>query len=263
MAGEDGAIRRNLREFGDLTEFSVQALGDMPRALRYVSEILRQAAIIVRGTTVFVFIMGFFIGVVETIVGYYFLRSAGAADYTPLIAGVAAARVSGAFMFGYIFSAKVGCGLVAEIGAMSISEELDAYEVEGVGAGIYVVATRVLGALLFVPIATAVAVLGNIAGSYIEAVVILRANSNAVFSEFVWSNFGVPDLLFAFVLIGVLALSIALVGCYYGFRTKGGPDQVGAAAARSLVINLVLVHVICGTAFYAVYGANLGLPIGG
>ena len=71
-------------------------------------------------------------------------------------------RAAVPIMFGYVFSAKVGCGLVAEIGAMRINDEIDAFEVEGVNPMSYVVGTRLIGALIFVPIAVTVAPAGRI-----------------------------------------------------------------------------------------------------
>lgn len=256
-------LRGTLDDAGDLASFSGRTIIGLPLSLRFAAETLRQLAILVRGSTFLIAVMVVFVGFSATNYGYYFLRSAGAADYVGLVPGVVGPRLIAALLFGYTFAAKVGCGLVGEIGSMKINEELDAYEVEGVTAQRYVVGTRVLAALLYVPIIVPVALVAATAGAYVDAVILLDAVSAETFLRFNWANQGVADQIFAFVVILVLALVIVLVACWCGLRTERGPAGVGAATSRSLVINLVAIHVIIGIADIAIYGASLGLPIGG
>jgi phospholipid/cholesterol/gamma-HCH transport system permease protein len=257
-------LRQRLEEFGELSRFSAGTLKDTPASFKYTAEVLRQLAILVRESTLIIAMMVVFVGFSATNYGYYFLKSAGAADYIGLVPGVVGARLIAALLFGYAFAAKVGCGLVAEIGAMKINEELDAFESEGVPTQRYVVGTRVAAALLYTPIITPIALAAATVGSYINAVLVIHAVPSATFFHFDWSNQSLGDQIFAYVLILLLATTIALVSCFYGMRAKGGPAGVGDAVARSLVINLVMVHVIIGLGDALIYGgANLGLPIGG
>jgi phospholipid/cholesterol/gamma-HCH transport system permease protein len=257
-------IRDRLEEFGDLSRYSVSTLRDTPGAFRYTSEVLRQLSILVRESTLIIASMVLFVGFSATSYGYYFLKAAGAGDYIGLVPGVVGARLIAALLFGYAFAAKVGCGLVAEIGAMKINEELDAFESEGVPTQRYVVGTRVAAALLYTPIITPIALAAATAGSYINAVLVIHAVPSATFFHFDWSNQALGDQFFAYVMILLLATTIVLVSCFYGTRAKGGPAEVGTAVARSLVINLVMIHVILGLGDALIYGgANLGLPIGG
>jgi phospholipid/cholesterol/gamma-HCH transport system permease protein len=252
-----------LREWGDLTEFSLDTLRSVPGSLRYFSEVLRQAAILVRGSSFMIASMAFFLGISVTNFGYYILKAAGATDFTGLIAGVANPRVASGIIFGYAFAAKIGCGLASEIGAMRINEELDALESQAVSPLRYAVATKVCGALLFTPIAAGFALLFCMAGAQFTALNVLHALPKASFDQYAWGLQGVPDELFALVTMMVCAVAIILVGAYYGFRASGGPPGVGSAVARSLLVNLVLIHVITGVCEFAVYGTNPHLPIGG
>ena len=61
----------------------------------------------------------------------------------------------------------------------------------------------------------------------------------------------------------VIGITIVLVGTYYGYTASGGPVGVGAATARSMVVNLVLIHFIGGTLSLLFWGTNARLPIGG
>jgi phospholipid/cholesterol/gamma-HCH transport system permease protein len=260
---ESGALRDGLREYGGLASFSFSTLKELPGSARYASEVLRQAAILVRGSTLVLFVLPFFLGVTQTNYGYYTLRSAGAGDYAGLVSGVATPRLSALFALGYIFAAKVCCGLVSEIGAMKINEEIEAYDAEATSPRQYVVGTRVLGALLYTPIAAGVGIFGATVGSYVNTVYILNAVSAETFNRYHWSNQAPFDYAFGFTVALIMMVGMVLVACYYGFRTTGGPAGVGASSARSLLVNLVWVHVITGLAAFAVYGTNLGLPIGG
>src|ERR1700757_2788803 len=177
-----------LEEVGELTTYAGRTLRDAPQAIRHVSEVFRQLALLIRGSTVLIGLMVGFIGISATNYGYYFLKSAGASDYVGLISGLGISRLAAPLVFGYTFAAKVGCGLVGELGAMEVNEELDAYDSEGVTAQRYVISTRVLAALLYVPIVAPVALVGGTAGAYFAAVTVLHAVPAQTFFHFVWAN---------------------------------------------------------------------------
>lgn len=256
-------VRSGFDEVGDLTRFAGRTAAALPHSARFAAEVFRQLALLVRGSTLLIALMVGFVGFSATNYGYYFLRAAGAADFIGLVPGVTGARLLAPLLFGYAFAAKVGCGLASEIGSMKINEELDAYEVEGVTAQRYVVGTRVLASLLYVPIVTPLALVGATAGAYFGGVTVLHAVPSETFLRFNWVNQSIGDQFFALAVIAVLAGVIVCVSCFYGMRTSGGPAGVGVSVSRSLMINLVLVHVIIGLGDIIIYGTDLGLPIGG
>jgi phospholipid/cholesterol/gamma-HCH transport system permease protein len=261
---QPGPIRRNIIEYGELAAFTVETLRALPGALRYTSEVLRQTAILVRGSTFVIMVLTFLMGFVQTNFGYYFLQAAGASDYIGLVSGAATPRGTAAFVFGYIFAAKVGCGLCSELGAMRINEELDAYDAQGVGATRYVIATRVIAALVYIPIVVGLALLACTFGSYINAVDLLHAVPAETFYRFHWGNQNVSDQLFALITMSLMAMAVIFVSTFYGSRVSGGPAAVGRAVARSLMMNLVLVNIISGACAWVFYpGADFKLPIGG
>jgi phospholipid/cholesterol/gamma-HCH transport system permease protein len=63
--------------------------------------------------------------------------------------------------------------------------------------------------------------------------------------------------------MGSMAMTIVLVSCFYGYRASGGPAGVGAAVARSLLVNIVMVHVVATFWVFVFFGINPNLPIGG
>jgi phospholipid/cholesterol/gamma-HCH transport system permease protein len=127
----------------------------------------------------------------------------------------------------------------------------------------YVVGTRILAVLIFLPIACAISLLGELAGNYLLGVVILHGVSGQGFLQLFWGAQGLSDQFVVFFGQVALALTAAVVACFYGLRTTGGPAAVGDSVARSLVVNLVLVHLFVGFFVVLFYGVNLHMSIGG
>jgi len=252
-----------LGEAGELTAFSVRALGALPGAMRYGSEALRQAAIVIRSTSVLMLVMNAFLGISVVNFGFFFLRSIGASDYLGVASGQVDIRQCANMMFGYVFAAKVCCGFAAELGAMKINEEIKAYESTGVDTLRYVVGSRLLAVLIFIPIGGVLALIGSTLGSYLSAVVVLHGLSPSGFLDVHWSVQTVADQLYTMIGIAFIAICTAITACFYGLRAEGGPAAVGKTVSRSLIVNLVLVHLI--GVFFAVlfYGTDIRLPIGG
>jgi phospholipid/cholesterol/gamma-HCH transport system permease protein len=127
----------------------------------------------------------------------------------------------------------------------------------------YVVGTRLAGTLLFVPIAVTVALLGGDLGSLFQAVPVLHATSPGGFLHYHWSSQNLTDNLQAYLNMGSMAVFIVLSSSFYGYRAGGGPAGVGTAVARSLLVNIVMVHVIATVWVFIFFGTNPNLPIGG
>jgi phospholipid/cholesterol/gamma-HCH transport system permease protein len=257
-----GGFEGMLREVGELAAFAGNSARAAPGAVQYISETLRQTAVMVKGTTFLTFLLNLFFGAEIVNFLYFFISSIGAGDELGVV-GYAAPRQLVTTMFCFIFSAKVGCGMTSELGTMRINQEIDAFESEGVDPMRYVVATRLAATLLFIPYATAISLLALYVGQYFEAITVLHGLAPASFSQVYWGIQTSTDQLFALVTIGVTALSTATVACFYGLRTRGGPAAVGDAVARSVVINLVLGIVITSTFAAGFYGSNLHLSLGG
>jgi phospholipid/cholesterol/gamma-HCH transport system permease protein len=256
-------IRSALQEAGDLAVFSARSIVALRSAPRYLAETMRQAAILVRGSTLTIAALEFLIAVSVINFGFYFLRAVSATDYTGLVAGIIIPRGTTPLMFGYVFAAKIGCGLVSELGAMEINQEVAAYEAEGIDPMRYLVATRLAAALLFLPVAVPVALVAGSAGGYFSAITVLHGLSPSAYLQYLWGAQAIKDQLLALLCMGTTAVVLVLVSCFYGLRARGGPASVGSASARSLVVSLVLIHIIVPGYLALFYGANAHLAIGG
>jgi phospholipid/cholesterol/gamma-HCH transport system permease protein len=255
-----GAI---VREAGDLAWFSVQAVLRSAGASRYFAEVLRQCAILVTGTTLIVVGLVMVIGGECGLFAVYLLRPLGAASFAGAGTAICGVREMWPYMFGYVFAAKVGCGFVAELGSMRISEEIDALESVGIDPMRYIVGTRLLAVWLTVPAMYVVAMVFGTIGSYLVVVVQLHGVSYGQWVSLHFATQSVTDNLFSLIKVMCFATTIALVGMYYGFRARNGPVGVGAATARSMVVNLILIHVIGALLTKLFWGDNARLTIGG
>jgi phospholipid/cholesterol/gamma-HCH transport system permease protein len=256
-----GPAKATLEEVGDIAQFGGRTLRALPGAFRYFSESLRHASEYLTGSTPLLFVMCGFFGFSVVNFTFFFLRGIGAEDATGLVVGYGLPRICVPAMFDYVFVSKICCGMVASIGAMKANEEIDAYEAQGVDPLRYVVATRLLGALMYLPIAFALAMAGGLVGAYVDAVVILGVSQHVFFT--LWQVATLRDLLYMIVAEASVLIPATIVSGFYGLRTSGGPAAVGDSVARSLMMNLLLMQIANGFVLMLFYGHNVSLPIGG
>jgi len=253
-----------LDSFGEIAKFGTRVAGLVysGRAFRFFGESIRQAGILILGSALIIWAFVFILGLQCGIQGAYFFRAQGVPSYAGLFAAFCDLREALPYAFGYILSAKVGTGIVAEIGAMRISDEIDALEVMGVPPMSFLCATRLLGAWMALPFIYLVGIGIMYAASYL-AVVEQVADVSAGGYELIFWMFQDPtDLLFSLIKGMVMATVIVLVGCYYGYTASGGPVGVGTATAKSMVFNIVAVHILGMLGTLVFWGANPRMPIG-
>jgi phospholipid/cholesterol/gamma-HCH transport system permease protein len=254
-----------IASFGEIAKFCARVVGEVysARVFRFTGETLRQAGIIILGSALVIWGLAFILGLTCGIEGAYFSRSVGA----PAQAGVFSAwcdlREVMPYAFGYMMSAKVGTGLVAEIGAMRISDEVDALEVMGIPSLTFLCSTRLLAAWVVLPFIYIAAVGAGFLSSYLAVVEQVGEVSSGGFFLIFWMFQNPPDLLYSVIKGMGMATVIVLVGCYYGYTAGGGPVGVGTATAKSMVLNTVLVHVIGMVGTQIFWGTNPRAPIGG
>ncbi len=254
-----------LHSFGEIVKFSAKIVGEVARlrVLRFFGEALRQAGILIVSSTLVIWGLVFIIGLQCGIEGAYFNRSVG----TPAYAGVFAAwcdlRELVPLVFGYMMAAKVGTGIVAELGSMRISDEIDALEVMGISGVTFLCATRLVAAMLVLPFVYLCSIGAGYFASYLAVVQQIGDVSSGGFFLIFWQFQNPPDLLYSLIKAMCMAIVIVLVGCYYGFNASGGPVGVGTATAKSMVMNIVSVHLIGMLGTQLFWGANPRAPIGG
>ena len=239
------AERRQLTaDFGGAMILTGKALGLVPFTLRYyLSEVIRQAGILVLSSSVVIWILMMTLAAEGSLEGHYILRQLGAADYTSIFTstGEYSAHPS---LFGWALAAKVGCGLVAELGSMRISDEIDALEVMGINSVAYLVTTRILAILFVMPFWLFVAFGLMFLTSHIFSVYFFHSVSPGGYETVFWTFMTKPDFFSAIGCAMLIGVGIIFVGCYYGFTASGGPVGVGNNTAKSMVVNLIIIGII-------------------
>jgi phospholipid/cholesterol/gamma-HCH transport system permease protein len=261
-----GMPREWLAATGEIARFTGNIVREVwsLQVLRFFGESLRQAGILIIGSTLVIWALVFITGLGTCgIEGAYFTESQGAPSYAGVFTAWCNLREAVPYAFGYMMSAKVGTGIVAELGAMRISEEIDALEVMGVNSVTFLCATRLLAAWIVLPFMYIGGIGVAFLASYIAVVKQIGFTSPGGYLLTFWQFQNAPDLLFSVIKGMTMATTIVLVGCYYGYTATGGPVGVGKATAKSMVLNLVLVTLIGMLGTQIFWGANPRAPIGG
>jgi len=250
-------------EIGGFTGHIVRDVWSL-RVFRFFSEALRQAGILIIGSTLVIWSLVFITGLGTCgIEGAYFTESQGAPAYAGIFTAWCNLREAVPYAFGYMMSAKVGTGIVAELGAMRISEEIDALEVMGVDSMVFLCATRLLAAWIVLPFMYISAVGVAYIASYLSVVDQIGYTSAGGYLLIFWQFQNPTDFLFSVIKGMTMATAIVLVACYYGYNASGGPVGVGKATAKSMVLNLILVNLIGMLGTEVFWGTNPRAPIGG
>ena len=233
------------------------------RVLQYLGEALRQAGVLITGSMLIVLGLVFVLGAQCGIEGAYGAKAVGAQSSVGAFTALCDLREVIPYAFGYMMAAKVGTGIVAELGSMRISDEIDALEVMGMDSVVYLGATRLLGTWLVLPFVYMIAIMVGIASSYLVVVVQLGQVSGGGYLHLFWMFQQPMDLLFSMAKGMAMSTFVVLVGIYYGYHVTGGPAGVGRATAKSMVANILGVHIIglLGTQLF--WGGNPRSPIGG
>jgi phospholipid/cholesterol/gamma-HCH transport system permease protein len=215
-----------IASFGDIARFSARVVADVfnGRVLRFFGETLRQAGILILGSAIVIWGLAFIIGLQCGIEGAYLNR---------------------------------------EIGAMRISDEIDALEVMGINSLVFLCATRLLAAWLVLPFVYIAAVGAGFFASYLAVVQQIGEVSSGGYFLIFWMFQNPPDLFYSLIKGMSMATVIVLVGCYYGYTASGGPVGVGTATAKSMVLNTVMVHIVGMVGTQIFWGTNPRAPIGG
>jgi phospholipid/cholesterol/gamma-HCH transport system permease protein len=265
MTGWLAIPREWVASFGEIVKFCTRVVGEVfgLRVFRFFGEALRQAGLLILSSTLVIWGLIFIIGLQCGIEGAYFNRAVGSPAYAGVFAAWCDLRELVPYAFGYMMAAKVGTGIVAEIGSMRISDEVDALEVMGISSMTFLCATRLLAAWMVLPFMYLAGIGAGFFASYLAVVEQIGEVSSGGFFLIFWMFQNPPDLLYSVIKAMAMATVIVLVGCYYGYNASGGPVGVGTATAKSMVLNIVLVHLIGMLGTQIFWGANPRAPIGG
>ncbi|WP_156757954.1 MlaE family ABC transporter permease [Actinokineospora pegani] len=263
---------KTLDGLGDQMSFYVRALLWVPRAIRrYTREVLRllaevsfgSGALAVIGGTVGVMVgLTVFTGVVVGIQGYAALEQIGTAAFSGFTSAYINTREIAPLIAGLALSATVGSGFTAQLGAMRISEEIDALEVMAVPSLPFLVTTRIIAGFIAVIPLYIVGLLTSYLAS--RSIVVYAYGQSAGTYDHYFNLFLPPeDVFWSFGKVLIFAVIIILSHCYYGYTASGGPAGVGIAVGRAVRTTIVTVAIVNFFIGFAIWGTTTTVRIAG
>src|SRR6201992_4128336 len=190
-----------IEAFGEIVKFGSQMVRDVApvRVLLFCGEALRQAGILIISSTLVIWGLVFIIGLECGIEGAYFTYGEGTPAYSGVFAAWCDLRELVPLVFGYMMAAKGGTGIVAELGSMRISDEIDALEVMGIDSVLFLCATRLLASWMVLPFMYIAAVGAGFFASYLAVVQQIGEVSSGGFFLIFWMFQNPPDLLYSVI----------------------------------------------------------------
>ncbi|MBY6414690.1 ABC transporter permease [Rhodococcus sp. BP-252] len=263
---------RSADRLGEQAIFYGRALGSVPRAaVRYKRETLRLVAeismgsgalAVIGGTVVIVGFLTLFAGGTIAVQGFSSLGNIGVEALTGFFAAFINVRIAAPVIAGIGLAATIGAGSTAQLGAMRVSEEIDALESMAIPSIPYLVSTRVLAGMVAIVPLYSLAVIASFMASRF-ATVIIYGQSPGVYDHY-FDTFLIPtDILWSFAQAIVMALAVMLIHTYYGYTASGGPVGVGVAVGNAVRASLIAVVTVTLLISLAIYGSSGNFNLSG
>jgi phospholipid/cholesterol/gamma-HCH transport system permease protein len=236
-----------IEETGRLAHFAVRSAAALPAAL-VKGETLRQLYRILIGSLPIALLAGLAIGLVlwmhvrGVISNNRFASSAQAMQYLPTALALAIVLEFAPIGAGLIIAGRVGASLGAELGAMRITEQIDAVEVLGLSAMRQLVGPRVLACMITLPLLTIFMAVLAIGGAY-AAEMTAGTLTSLQYEQKTWEGLTLDDAVPAVLKTIAFGFLVGVSGCYFGMKAVGGTEGVGHAATRGVELATLLVLV--------------------
>lgn len=225
---------------GALSAFAARAVVDAVRPPYEPGEILRHVFQIGLRSVPLIATAGFAIGVVLSMHTRATLARFGAEAMIPAGLAIAFIRETGPLITGLLMAGRVGAGIGAEIGAMRVTEQIDALEASAVDAFKFLAVTRIIACMIAMPLLTVLMDFSGIIGGY-AAEAAVSGMSWQLYFERAFTYISYSDLLPATLKTVVFGFLIGVVASHLGFTTSRGTEGVGDASTRSVVMASILI----------------------
>ena len=236
-----GAVVLRLLAFvGGLAVFAGRAIIDAFKPPYETGEILRHLLQFGLRSSPLIATSGFAIGIVLSMHTRASLERFGAESMIPAGLAIALIRETGPLTTGLLVSGRVGAGIGAEIGAMRVTEQIDALEANAVDSFKYLAVTRVIACMIAMPLLTILMDFAGVLGGY-AAEAATSGMPWRLYFERSFSFITYADLIPATLKTMVFGFLIAVVASYLGFTTSRGTEGVGEASTRSVVMASILI----------------------
>lgn len=252
--------------------FLLRAIAAVPATLRhYRKEFLRilsdvtwgnGSLVVGGGTAGVIIVLGASAGAIVAIEGYNALHLLGLEPATGMVASTATTRELAPIMASLAFAAQAGCRFTAQLGAMRISEEIDAMESLAIRSIPYLVTTRLLASVVaVVPLYLVCLTVNYVA---VQAVIGFTGGvSSGTYEHYFALVLSGTDIFYSLLKTIVFVIITTTIQCYYGFYASGGPQGVGTAAGRAMRASISAMIVVNLLMTVALWGIGSGARLGG
>jgi phospholipid/cholesterol/gamma-HCH transport system permease protein len=238
--GKQGAgILEYLGGLGTLLAQTVRAAFTRPF---YGSEVIAQMDELGVKSLSITGITAFSVGMVLALQTAYALAAFGGKMFIGQVVAVSLVRELGPVLTSLMVGGRVGSGITAELGSMTVTEQVDALRSMAISPVRRLVLPRVLAVVIMLPILTAIAdVLGILGGLFIAVVDLQLTPSDYLNS--IWNHLAIQDITSGIAKTVFFGLEVALIGCYNGLQVSGGASSVGQATTRTVVLASISILV--------------------
>ncbi len=250
-------VFRFISYLGELSILFSQTLYWMFVPKFHGSRFLEQAKRIGPGSFLISALVAFFVGMIIALQMAYLMVKLSAEIYIPNVVAVALTRELAPVLTALIVAGRVGAGITAEIGSMTVTEQVDALQAFATNPVKYLVVPRFLALIVMLPILTVFADLIGMMGGYVICVYKLSVSAPLYFQN-VFDSLVMKDIVTGLIKTIFFGMIIAIVGCHQGLTVKGGAEGVGRATTVSVVrsfIMIIITDCMFTTMFYFVFNA--------
>ena len=235
-------VTRSIYELQENTLLAARAFRSLFSRPRYISETIAQMDTIGVGSLSIILLTGFFTGGVLTVQTFPTLAFWGQQGQTGRLVAVALVRELGPVLTALMVTGRVGSAIAAELGSMTVSQQIDAMRALGTDPIRKLVAPRLYALLVSLPLLTVLADVLGIVGGWVTAV-FLYSVSSSVFISAVRDGITTDDLIGGVVKPIVFSLIIGTIACRQGLSTEGGTVGVGRSTTRAVVMASIIVII--------------------
>jgi phospholipid/cholesterol/gamma-HCH transport system permease protein len=220
------------------------------------------ALAIIGGTVVIVGFLTLSAGSLIAVQAYNQLAEIGVEALAGFTSAFFNVRIISPLVAGIGLAATIGAGATAQLGAMRISEEIDALEVMGIRSVAYLASTRVLaGVIVVIPLYCIAVLMAFLATRF--GTTFVYGQSTGVYDHYFNTFLNPMDLIYSFLQAISMAIVVMLVHTYYGFTASGGPAGVGEAVGRAVRTSLVAAVFVTLFVSLAIYGQSGNFNLSG
>jgi phospholipid/cholesterol/gamma-HCH transport system permease protein len=202
------------------------------------------------------------VGITIGLEGYQGLQIIGLAPLAGYLSSYANTREIAPLITAFGLAAQMGCKFTTQLGAMRITEEIDALEVMSIRSLPYLVTTRLVAALVVVTPLYLIALSGAYLATQVTVILVAHQGSGT-YAHYFHSFLTARDVFLSMTKVWVFVVLITVTHCYYGYTVAGGPEQVGRAAGRAIRASIVVIAVSDMLMTLAFWGTSSGIKFSG